>query len=266
MDERQKIFIESMVRMGRECPEYVEQLKAITKSYIITEGITDYLNKAKSYAGKAKKFLTTDPSKVDIPESGDSISYQDKVLLKVDKDTFQREYGVFRKNVEKLINYMRQFGTALVKKCVNAKYFQDAENEGAHLDEIKRKASMKDPVGEAIEKSMQFVAVLESISAMGYPALAKNVYEAYMVTEDMGISVCDLFESSFSKDARMVKPSEYNPADVKAASEEISTKVMPGIASFIKRHGKSAWDQVKKSTNFQFALKWANIMNGVTHG
>lgn len=266
MEYRQKIFIESLVKMGKECPECVEPLKAIAKSYIITEGITDYLKKAKEYAGKAKELLSKDPIKAEFSKSDDSISNEDKIMLKVDKDTFNKEYSVFRKNVEKLVNYLRQFGSRLFDKCEKADYFQKAERRGAYLDEVKKKFRMKNPVAESIEKSMQFVSVLESIAAMGYPALAQNVFDAYSVTENLGVSTCDLFESSFSKDSRFVDPKEYDPQDVKVASEEITTKVMPAIAAFIARHGKSVWDNVKNSNYFKFAMKWAAIMNGVNYG
>lgn len=259
MEYRQQIFIESLVKMGKECPECVEPLKAIAKSYIITEGITDYLR-------KAKERLMKDPSKVEFPTKEDAISYEDKVMLKVDQDTFNKEYSVFRKNVEKLVNYLRQFGSRLFDKCEKADYFQKAERKGAYLDEVKKKYKMKNLVAESIEKSMQFVSVLESVAAMGYPALAQNVFDAYSATESMGVSTCDMFESSFSKDSRMVDPAEYDPSDVKVASEEITTKVMPGIAAFIARHGKSVWDNVKNSNYFKFAMKWAAIMNGVNHG
>ena len=38
MNEKQQIFIESLVSMSKEVPEYIEPLKTIAKSYIITEG------------------------------------------------------------------------------------------------------------------------------------------------------------------------------------------------------------------------------------
>lgn len=39
MSEKHKVFIESMVRLGKVSPAYVKPLKAITKCYIINEGI-----------------------------------------------------------------------------------------------------------------------------------------------------------------------------------------------------------------------------------
>ena len=39
MSEKHQIFIESMVKMSKVSPTYVEPLKAITKCYIINEGV-----------------------------------------------------------------------------------------------------------------------------------------------------------------------------------------------------------------------------------
>jgi hypothetical protein len=41
MSEKHQIFIESMVKMSKVSPTYVEPLKAITKCYIINEGLYD---------------------------------------------------------------------------------------------------------------------------------------------------------------------------------------------------------------------------------
>ena len=102
MSEKHKVFIESMVRLGKVSPAYVEPLKSITKCYIINEG-------------------------VDI------------------------------RNI-------------------------DAADNSA----------------DSVDKSMRFVAVLESVADLGFRDLAKSVYDTYCITESEFGGKKTLFESTFT--------------------------------------------------------------------
>ena len=96
MSFKHRAFVESLVKMGKARPEYVPALKALTKCYLINEGI--------------------------------------------DRD--------------------------IVAACTGRRPL--VESAGA----APRKGSVRD-----------YVAVLESVSDMGYQELAKTVFDAYCITE-----------------------------------------------------------------------------------
>ncbi len=96
MSYKHRVFLESLVKMGKVRPEYVPALKVLAKCYIINEGIDKYIVNAMS--GRRA-----------IVESAEYVSH---------------------------------------------------------------KGSVHD-----------YVAVLESISALGYQELAKSVFDAYCITE-----------------------------------------------------------------------------------
>ena len=268
MNEKQHIFIESLVGMSKVVPEYTEPLKTIAKSYIITEGFGD---KIKQFGSKVKNALTTDPSKVEMPQQT-GLSEGDKKLIEQDQATFKQDYMQFLDDVKTLKFHIHAYGDAAFMTYISDKEkynFDDAIRKGRYLDMIKKRAGIPDVVQEAIDRVLMFDAVLESIASMGYMSLAKHVHDAYEVVElNHGIPTKYLVESAFDDmDAlmEMVKTSEQMAKEQTENNRIIGT-IMPRIANFIAKHGYSIWEKVLKSLTFRAATQaGSDIRKGVRH-
>ena len=269
MNEKQHIFIESLVGMSKVVPEYTEPLKTIAKSYIITEGFGD---KIKQFGSKVKNALTTDPSKVEMPQQT-GLSEGDKKLIEQDQATFKQDYMQFLDDVKTLKFHIHAYGDAAFMAYISDKEkynFDDAIRKGRYLDMIKKRAGIPDVVQEAIDRVLMFDAVLESVASMGYMSLAKSVHDAYEVVElNHGIPTKYLVESAFDDmDAlmEMVKTSEQMAKEETENNRIIGT-VMPRIANFIAKHGYSIWEKVLKSLTFRAASQvGSDIRKGVRRG
>lgn len=267
MSEKHQIFIESMISLSKVSPDFVEPLKSITKCYVINEGIVDWFKK---FASKAKTALTADPTKEPTaPEV--ALSQNDKMLLRADNETFANDYRQFHNALSDLNRYLSQFGDTEYINYVMSPTFDKAIRRGGYIDAIRRKAGMPNPVMEALDRAIRFCAVLEGISSMGYPSLAKSVYDSYAITEgQMGIPTGMLFVSKFNDPKTLVEMA--HTADEKAteqkANYELNNRIMPTIARFIAKHGKLAWNKFLNSSNYKMAKRYAEIIrrNGIYGG
>ena len=270
MSEKHQIFIESMVKMSKVSPDYVEPLKAITKCYVINEGLdfSDIKAKAKGYADKMRTFADTakerimkDPAKVEIPDQN-GITKFDEALLEIDKRDFNKDYGEFMNVTNKLTTFLRIHGTQLFHRLISSPEFKNALKRGEYLDSLKQKTKADVALAESVNKAMQFVAVLESVASMGYRNLAKGVYDAYFLTEStFGVNTKNLFESSFSA----MEAAELAEQAVDVSPDEVENKFFPFIEKCIIKHGRSLWERYLKSENFKWAVAWGNIMDGEDH-
>jgi len=257
MSEKHQIFIESMVKMSKVSPDYVAPLKAITESYVINEGIVDWF---KGFANKTRESLKNDPSKVVSYQQDTPLSPNDKMLLRNDKESFDTDYRIFHKALKWLNAYLSNFGDTEYIDYVMKPEFDRAIRRGGYIDNIRQKAGVPNPINEAVDRAMQFCAVLECISSMGFHDVAKGAYETYMITEDgMGIPTKFMFESAFN-DAEVLTEMAATPEQKerkKKAKEIFNSTVMPTIARFIFKHGKAAWDKFLKSSNYRMAKHYA---------
>jgi hypothetical protein len=257
MSEKHQIFIESMVKMSKVSPDYVAPLKAITESYVINEGIVDWF---KGFANKTKETLKNDPAKVVSYQQDTPLSPNDKMLLRNDEASFDNDYRIFHKALNWLNKYLAHFGDAEYIDYVMKPEFDKAIRRGGYIDNIRQKAGVPNPVTEAVNRAMQFCAVLECISSMGFHDVAKGAYDAYMITEEsMGTPTRFMFESSFNDaDALMEMSATPEQKALKNKAKEIlNSTVMPTIARFIFKHGKAAWDKFLHSSNYRMAKHYA---------
>jgi hypothetical protein len=267
MSEKHQIFIESMVKMSKVSPDYVAPIKAITESYVINEGIVDWF---KGFANKAKDVLKNDPAKLASYTQDIPLSPNDKMILRSDKETFDTDYRMFHKALNALNMYLSNFGDTEYINYVMKPEFDKAIRRGGYVDNIRKKAGIPNPVTEAVNRAMQFCAVLESISAMGFNDVAKSAYETYMITEAaMGIPTKFMFESSFNDAAaimEMARTPEQKERESKA-NDILNGKIMPIIARFIAKHGRAAWDKFLRSSNYRMAKSSAEkIRTGMAYG
>lgn len=260
MAEKHKIFIESMVKMSKVSPDYVAPIKAITESYVINEGIIDWF---KGFANKTKETLKNDPAKVVSYQQDVPLSPNDKMLLRTDQASFDKDYRIFHKALTWLNSYLSQFGDTEYINYIMKPDFDKAIRRGGYIDNIRQKAGIPNPVLEAVNRAMQFCAVLESVSALGFHDVAKGAYDTYMITEaNMGIPTKFMFESAFN-DSEALMEMAHTPEEKEReakANEILNTTVMPIIARYIFKHGRAAWDKYLKSSNYRMAKHYAEII------
>lgn len=258
MEDRHQIFIESMVKMSKEVPEYTEPLKTITKSYIVTEGLLD------SIKNIGKKMMT-DPAKVDAMSEQDYISNVDKELVHKDLTTFKHDYSVFLDDVKRLEDHIAKYGDgAFMQYISDPKYkFDFALRRGNYIDMLKKRMGVPNMIAEAIDKALMFNAVLECVASKGYMNVATHVHRAYNeIQKGFGVPTTYFVESAFDDvDAilEMVK-TDAQKAEESAQNNEIIGTIMPRIAAFIANHGKIAWDKVIKSPKYLEAKRKGEII------
>lgn len=260
MSEKHRIFVEQMGKIGHEFPQYVEPLKTITKSYLITEGIAD---KLKSFGNK---LVHHEPPKPEPLQANPyRISDTDRALLAKDRETFMNDYQMFQFDLKTLILHLQKFGdSAFMQFVTDPRYnFDRALRRGEYIDELHERAHVPSMLAEAVERTIMFDAVLESVAALGYAELAKTVHKTYSILEsDMGISTRYIVESVFDDMdvlLEMVK-TDTQRHDEEYANRGLLSTTLPRIASFIANHGKAAWDKFLASNAYQFAKKRAELV------
>lgn len=258
MSLKHRIFVESMVKMGRKVPEYVEPLKAITKGYLITEGIVgDIVSKVKNKFAQPELQYPEDLSKKSYRER---LAVSSKVpptpeeteLMRRDRATFNEDYHAFQDAIKSLLMYICKYGQKAFVEYVTRPEFDAALARGRRLDNIR-----PNPLIESVEQAQSFFYLLENMAKIGYDTLAKAVYESYMITEDaMGHSVRFLAESSFSTPIHaMTREELMEEADAK---KELFSHTMPCIERFIANHGVYAWNKFLGSSALKEAKKEAS--------
>lgn len=261
MSEKHRIFVESMVKMGKAVPEYVQPLKSITKSYIINEGIDEPIRR---YMNKAKSLFTNEPKDVVYPKiTNCPLSNEELDLLNKESKDFKSDYMSFQTSLKELIFHLNTFGDEAYIRYIMSPAFDNALAQGAKIDALRKRARRPHPLSESIDKTMRFLSVLESIDAMGYHALAKSVHDTYMQLEnDYGLSTRYIVESMFDDIepiTEMVKTPEQKIQESNM-NNRLWSITMPNIARFIAKHGRWAWDRFLQQTQYKFAMNRAEAI------
>ena len=281
MEERQRIFIESMVKMSKALPQYAEPIKAITKGYIINESIKDF---SKYIAGKVKDKVASGVEKVkeymkepdDLapveqkPSAPKPLDQNELDHLKKLNSTRQSDMMLFHNDLKSLLFHLNQFGDEAYLTYIMQPSWDEALKVGAKVDEMRARANANNQLMEAVTRAMQFVAVLESVAAMGYEQLAKNVYSIYNITEaSMGTPTEFLINTSLYDTQSLMEmvKSPTQKANEANANKRLETITMPNIERFIRKQGRSSWDAFLKHPAYQIARQRAeNIRKGLPYG
>ena len=266
MEERQRIFIESMVKMSKALPQYAEPIKAITKGYIINEGIKDF---GKSVAGKVKDKVSTGVQKVkkymtepvdmgtqvQKPEAPKPLDQKELDHLKKINSTRQSDMMLFQNDLKSLLFHLNQYGDEAYFKYVMQPSWDETLKIGAQVDNMRKRANANNQLMEAVTRAMQFVAVLESVAAMGYEQLAKNVYSVYNITEASMGTPTELLINTALYDAQSLMDMVKSPArkaEEADANRRLETITMPNIERFIRKQGRSPWDAFQQHAESEY--------------
>lgn len=277
MEERQRIFIESMAKMAKAVPEYEEPLKAITKSYIINEGIKDFAGKMKDRVSggmqKVKDYVTKPvdmSTPVQKPAVLKPLDQNELEHMKKLNATRQSDLMLFQNDLKSLLFHLNQYGDEAYFNYVMKPSWDETLKIGARIDNMRKRANANNQLMEAVNRAMQFVAVLESVASLGYEELAKNVYSVYNITEASMGTPTELLISTSLYDAQSLMEMVKSPArkaEEADANRRLETITMPNIERFIRKHGRSSWDAFQQHPSYKIAMqRAANIRKGLPYG
>lgn len=265
MQDKHTLFISTMQKMCND--ENRSLLECVTKSYIINEGLADFVTsgyrRMKDWASQHAKpaFQKLQNSVSAQPERKPTTVFRsqyDQEMLRKDRESYAEDYADFKKACKSLLNYLVKYGSEEYREDTNSPEFTKCYNRGIYLDKLR-----PNPVHESRERIYAFNAVLESLRTPSNSFTIDSVKNAYVITEsEYDFDITPLMEAVDEIAKQFDKEPSINPEYIAQTKDEADMKlhneIMPEIKEFLEKHGVAPWFKMTRNNIFASILRYAD--------
>lgn len=250
MELKHRQFINSLVSLSDSNTRPL--IECAIKEYILIEGPSNFLNRAKSVAGNIKGKIASMTGKAGAPakqEPEEQVSKTElkarnftpsqerarQYLIEMDRKTWDRDYDKFQQACDSIKYFVTNYGNREFNELRRSDDFKRAEKRGSLIDEYIR----INPQKLADERRTAYRNLMDSVCQITpeHKELIESILNIYDITEGVTrTTVIPLCESSNR---------DYAVSQLK--------NDMATVEVFVTKHGIYPWEKFLKSREFRDA-------------